>query len=141
MQYGRPSCKSSSRCRSSAPKPRKQSGTTTLHLLFVHSSSDINLGCAQDNLQPPQTRIHFYQARLLPRLVLCTAAYRKKMMHIKGVPRWQADECMWIAHSTSACACDMCIRLRSFPHLSSALRLLRQLSNENRGSSPACCYE
>ena len=33
----------------------------------------------------------------------------------------------------------MCIRLRSFPHLSSAFRSLRRLSNENRGRLTRLC--
>ena len=45
--------------------------------------------CARQSATAADTNT-FYRARLLPRLVLCTAAYRKKMMHIKGVPRWQA---------------------------------------------------
>ena len=96
--------------------------------------------CARQSATAADTNT-FYRARLLPRLVFCAAAYQNQVTHIKGVPRRRADECMWIAHSTLACACDMCIRPRSFPHLSSALLSLRRPSNENRGRSPACYYE
>ena len=136
IQCGRPSCKSSSRCSMPKPRNRAQSDDATFAVCAFVLRYQPRM-CARQSATAADTNTFFYRARLLPRLVLCTAAYRKKMMHIKGVPRWQADECMWIAHSTSACACDMCIRLRSFPHLSSAFRSSQRLANENRNGSPA----
>lgn len=118
--------------RSTEPRKQAQSDDATFAVAGAFVLGYQPRICARQSATAADTNPFLSSARLLPTLVLCAAAYQNQMMHIKvGVPRRRPTMCVDRPLHVGS-ASDMCIRLRSFPHLSSAFCSLRRLPNENR---------